>query len=188
MGDSLTSGYQLPPNEAFPSTLERLLIGNGHKVKIFNAGISGDTSKSGYERLNWILGEKSDMIIIELGANDGLRGLKPDDTYQNLDKIIKKCLDFDKKVLFVGMQASPSMGKKYVNEFNKIYTDLAKKYGLNKNFKFYPFFLDGVIGDKQLVYSDGLHPTKEGVIVIAEKIYPFIEELLRLIDLDMAKN
>lgn len=175
-GDSLTAGYGLPPGEAFPDRLAQSLAERGHDVEIINAGVSGDTASGGADRLDWIVTDDVDAVIVELGANDALRGLSPDITRQALDSILQRLKDRNIGVLLAGMLAPPNMGADYGNAFNSIYPELAKKHDAI----LYPFFLDGVAADPSLNLADGIHPNQKGIAVIVERILPFAEELIRL--------
>lgn len=174
-GDSLTAGYGLPVGEGFTDQLEKWLSENGGKhIKVINAGVSGDTSSGGRARLDWamspIKGGRPDLVILELGANDALRGVTPDITRDNIDAMLQALKEKQIPVLLAGMLATPSWGEEYGAAFNSIYPDMAKKYAV----PLYPFFLDGVAADPALNQSDGMHPNKEGVAIIVEKIGPHI--------------
>lgn len=174
-GDSLTAGYGVQENEAFPARLQAAMTAAGRTVSIENAGVSGDTSAGGLARLDWALGNgKPDLIIVELGANDGLRGLPPTQTESNLDAILTRLKQENIPILLAGMLAPPNMGKEYGQEFNAIYPRLAQKHGVT----LYPFFLDGVIGHPDLLQRDGLHPTPAGVDVVVSKIMPVLDRML----------
>lgn len=170
LGDSLTSGYGLPQDKSFPAQLEARLADQGIDVKVINGGVSGDTSAGGLARLDWLLGDKPDLVIVELGANDVLRGLDPAITRGNLDSIIARIRAAGAHVLLAGMIAPPNMGTEFGDEFAALYPDLAQKHGT----AFYPFFLDGVAMDPALNQRDGIHPTAEGVAVIVERILPVV--------------
>lgn len=177
-GDSLTAGYGLEQGQGFPSQLEVWLQEQGVAVTVKDAGVSGDTTAGGLSRLNWVLaslqGEKPDLLILELGANDGLRGVDPAVTRRNLYAMMKQLTEKDIPVLIAGMLASPSMGPEYVEAFNSIFPDLAKTYDA----PLYPFFLEGVAGDPALNLGDGVHPTAEGISIIVGKIGPMVKEAL----------
>ena len=176
-GDSLTAGYGLSTEEAFPALIEKQLIKNGKKVKVVNAGLSGETSAGGLSRLDWILKQPVEVFVLELGANDGLRGLPLAQTRGNLQAIIdkvKKKYPYTKIVL-AGMMVPPNMGKEYATEFQKIFPELAKK---NKT-TLIPFILNGVAGDEKLNQADGIHPTAEGHQIVAGNIIKIIESLLK---------
>lgn len=170
LGDSLTAGYGLAPGKAFPAQLHVALGQSGVDGKVINGGVSGDTSAGGLARLDWLLGDKPDLVIVELGANDGLRGLDPDVTRDNLDRIITRIRETGAHVLLAGMVAPPNLGADYGERFNTIYPALAKKHGT----AFYPFFLDGVALNPALNQEDGIHPTAEGVAMIVEKMLPVV--------------
>jgi acyl-CoA thioesterase I len=174
LGDSLTSGLGLPETEAFPAKLEQALRARGQKVKVMNAGVSGDTAAAGLARLDWSIPEDANAVIVEFGANDALQGLPPDATKAALEKIIAHLQAKRLPILFAGMEAPRNMGKEYVEAFGAIYPDLAQRYGL----LFYPFFLDGVALDDKLTFQDGMHPNAQGVERIVEGILPKVEELL----------
>ena len=173
-GDSLMAGYGLPDEDAFPTRLEAALRGAGHDVNVINAGVSGDTTAGGASRLGWSLSEAPDAAIIELGANDGLRGIPTQDTRRNLDAILTALAEKDIPVLFTGMLAPPNMGKEYGAAFAQVFADLSSKHDVI----FYPFFLDGVAGDLALNQADGIHPNRAGVDVIVERILPYAEKLV----------
>ena len=177
LGDSLVAGYGLAPGEAFPEQLSKLLKDKGINANIINAGVSGDTTAGGLARLDWSVQPGTDGVIVELGANDALRGIAPNQTLENLESIIQNLKKRNIKVLLVGMKSPPNMGQKYVDEFDAIYPALAEKHGLH----FYPFFLDGVVANSDLNQSDGIHPTAKGIMLITNRFLPsalkFIEEL-----------
>jgi len=180
LGDSLTAGYGLEAGEGFTDQLELWLqekLGAGSKVKVINAGISGDTSSGGNARVEWSLyGEAAnpDVVIVEFGGNDVLRGIDPTYTRKNIDNMVKILTEKNLRVLVAGMQASPSLGPDYTADFNSIFSDVAKKY----NATLYPFFLEGVAADEALNQDDGIHPTLEGVQIIVSKIGPVVLEML----------
>lgn len=174
LGDSLSAGYQLAPGEGFPEQLQKALIGKGHDVAVVNAGVSGDTSTGGLARFDWSVPADADAIILELGANDALRGIDPAETRKALDAILRRAAERGMKVLMAGMIAPPNMGEDYGAKFNPIYPELAEKHGV----LFYPFFLDGVAADPKLNLADGMHPTADGVGVIVERILPLAEKLV----------
>ncbi len=174
LGDSLSAGYGLPANDAFPAQLERALHAKGHNVNVINAGVSGDTSAGGRARLDWSLADNPQAAIVELGANDGLRGIEPKSTAENLDAILAGLKAKAVPTLLAGMLAPPNLGAAYGKEFNAIYPSLAKTHGV----ALYPFFLDGVAAEKGLNQADGMHPNAKGVAVIVERILPAVEKLL----------
>jgi acyl-CoA thioesterase-1 len=174
MGDSLSAGYNLPPGAAFPAQLEIWLTEKGAAVVVVNAAVSGDTSAGGLARMEWAVsgqpGTDPDLVIVEFGGNDALRGFEPSLTRSNLAQMIETLKDHQIPVLLAGMRAPPNMGREYETEFNGLYADLAKKYGVY----FYPFFLEGVAAIPELNLSDGIHPNEKGIAVIIEKIGPFV--------------
>jgi acyl-CoA thioesterase-1 len=173
-GDSLTAGYRLPTNAAFPTVLERALKVRGRAVTVANAGVSGDTTTGGLDRLDWSVPDGTDGVILELGANDMLRGTDPSVTRKALDAMIARLKARGIPVLLAGMKASPNLGPDYATRFDAIYPDLAKRYDL----VLYPFFLDGIIGDRQAHLDDGLHPNTRGVETIVAGILPTVETFL----------
>jgi acyl-CoA thioesterase I len=174
LGDSLSAGYNLPQEAAFPVALERALKAKGYKVEIVNAGVSGDTSSGGLDRLDWSVPDGTDGVILELGANDMLRGLDPAGTRKNVEAIVERLKSRNIPVMLAGMYASRNLGTEYVQKFDSIYPDIAKKHDL----VLYPFFLDGVAGDRSLNLPDGMHPTAKGVEIIVERILPSVESFL----------
>lgn len=174
LGDSLTAGYQLPPADAFPVKLQAALRAKGLAVTVENAGVSGDTSSGGLDRLDWAVGDGVDAVILELGANDALRGIDPAITRRNLDAIITRLKERNIPILLTGMIAPPNMGSTYGAAFNPIFPDLAAKHGL----LFDPFFLEGVAAERDLNLADGMHPNGRGVDVIVRRILPKVEELI----------
>jgi acyl-CoA thioesterase-1 len=174
LGDSLTAGYGLPAEAAFPVRLEKALKAKGLNVEIANAGVSGDTATGGLARLDWSVPEGTDAVILELGANDMLRGIDPQVTRRALDTIIQRLRERHIAVLLAGMRAIPNLGVDYVQGFETIYSDLAAKYDV----LLYPFFLDGIAGDAKFNQRDGLHPTAGGVDEIVARILPKVEELV----------
>lgn len=171
LGDSLVAGYGLAPGADFPAQLHEKLQEKGVSVSVENAGVSGDTSSGGLARLDWSIGEGTDLVLIELGANDALRGIEPEVTRTNLEEMITRLKSRGISVLLAGMQAPPNMGEDYAASFNPIYADLAEKHGV----PLYPFFLDGVAAEASLNQADGIHPTAEGISVIVERFLPFLQ-------------
>jgi acyl-CoA thioesterase-1 len=168
LGDSLTAGYALPADAAFPAQLQRALRAKGFDVEIANAGVSGDTSSGALERLDWALGEGGDGVLVEIGANDMLRGGDPALTRKNIEAILARLQQRKIPALLAGMRAAPNLGPEYAQKFDPIYPDLAKKYDA----AFYPFFLEGVAGHPERQLPDGMHPTREGVAIIVAGILP----------------
>ena len=173
-GDSLTAGYQLPAQDAFPVQLERALKAKGLAVEIANAGVSGDTSSGGLSRLDWSVPDGTDAVILELGANDMLRAVDPKVTREALRAIVRRLKARGIEVLLCGMLAARNLGADYTQAFDSIYPDLAAAYGL----LLYPFFLNGIAADAKLNQGDGLHPTTVGVAKIVHGILPKVEELI----------
>ena len=173
-GDSLTAGLGLPANEAFPAKLEAALNAKGYAVSIVNAGVSGDTASAGLARFDWSVPGDTDAVILELGANDALRGVDPRQTKTALDAILDKLDARHIPVLLAGMQAPRNMGADYVRAFDAIYPALASTHRV----VFYPFFLDGVATDPKLNQGDGMHPAAAGVDVIVTRILPRVEDLI----------
>jgi acyl-CoA thioesterase I len=174
LGDSLTAGYGLPANDAFPVQLQRALVAKGLAVHVVNAGVSGDTTLGGLSRLDWSVPDGTDAVILELGANDALRGFDPVVARKALDSMLRRLAERKIPVLLCGMVAPPNLGAEYGRAFNSIYPDLATQYGAI----LYPFFLTGVAGDAKLNQRDGLHPTAAGVALIVERILPQVEQLI----------
>ena len=174
LGDSLTAGYGLPPGKAFPDQLQAALSARGWDVKVVNAGVSGDTVEDGLARYDWAVPGDADALIVELGANDMLRGLPPDGTKTALAAILDRAKTAHLPTLIAGMRAAPNLGPEYAHVFDAIYPALAGASGA----LFYPFFLDGVAGDPKLNQPDGLHPTAAGAAVIVNRILPAVEDLL----------
>jgi acyl-CoA thioesterase I len=175
LGDSLSAGYLLPQDAAFPALLEKALRAEGLNVDIANAGVSGDTARGGLERLDWAVPEGTQAVILALGANDMLRGLDPARTKETLDQIITRLKSRGVRVFLVGMLASPSLGREYGHKFNAIYPELATKHQV----PLYPFFLDGVTGHTALVLEDGMHPNRKGVELMVLRILPAVKAFLK---------
>jgi acyl-CoA thioesterase-1 len=174
LGDSLTAGLGLPPGQGFPETLEKALKAKGYDVDIGNAGVSGDTAADGLARYDWAVPAGTDALIVELGANDMLRGLDPAGAKISLAAILTRARAAHIATLLTGMRAAPNMGADYQGRFDAIYPDLAKSFGV----ALYPFFLDGIAADPKLNQKDGLHPTHEGVEKIVANILPAVEALM----------
>ncbi len=176
-GDSLTAGYNLPASSAFPNQLEKALVESGLDVEVINAGVSGDTTSGGLQRLDWSIPDSANAVILELGANDMLRGLSPQITLKNLDEMITRLKARKITILLAGMLAAPDLGKDYAAAFNPIYPDLAKKHDVF----FYPFFMESLMGRTDLLQQDGMHPTTQGVALIVQAILPKVKEMLATI-------
>ena len=173
-GDSLTAGYGLPADQGFVAQLQQALDAAGLAARVLDGGVSGDTTAGGLARLDWSLADDPDAVILELGANDGLRGLDPAATRANLDAMLGRLAAAGKPVLLAGMLAPPNLGPEYGAEFNRIYPELAAAHGV----PLYPFFLDGVAAEPTLNQSDGIHPNEAGVRVIVERMLPEIRRLI----------
>jgi len=174
LGDSLTAGYGLPASAAFPVRLQKALKEKGIEADIVNAGVSGDTTSGGRDRVDWSIPDGTEAVIVELGANDALRGIDPKVTRAALDAIIKKLKERKIAVMLAGMYAPRNYGPEYAAAFDAIYPDLAKAW----NIPLYPFFLDGVASEAKLNQPDGIHPTAEGIDVIVKRILPSVEAFL----------
>lgn len=174
-GDSLSAGYGLEKADAFPTRLGEALVSKGYDVKVVNAGVSGDTTAGGRSRLAWTLGEDVDAVILELGANDALRGLGTEQAYRNLASMLQVLTDKGVPALLAGMHAPPNMGEDYGKAFDQVYQRLASEFDV----VFYPFFLEGVAANPALNQDDGIHPNPAGVDIIVERIMPDVETLLK---------
>jgi acyl-CoA thioesterase-1 len=177
LGDSLMAGYELPPEDSFPARLEQMLREKGYDVVITNAGVSGDTSADGLARIDWSVPDGTSGVILELGANDALRGLSPKQTRDNLQAAIERLKERKIPVLLVGIYAPPNMGSDYETGFNPIYKDLAAEYKL----PLYPFFLDGVATQPGTQLKDGMHPNAEGTKIMAKRFLPLAEAFVKMI-------
>jgi acyl-CoA thioesterase-1 len=176
-GDSLMAGYQLPPTDSYTAQLETALKAKGVNVVVTNAGVSGDTSSGGLARAEWSVPDGNDGVILELGANDALRGMSPNETEKNLDAIITGFQKRNIPVLLIGIMAPPNMGGDFASRFNEIYPRLAKKHDV----PLYPFFLDGVVMDESLQLEDRMHPNTKGIAVMVEKTLPTVEDFIKTI-------
>ncbi len=171
VGDSLTAGLGVDESEAYPAVLQKKLTRNGYHVNVINAGVSGETSSGTLSRIKWVISSlKPDIIILETGANDGLRGIDPDVLEKNLDRIVSIIKANHIKVLLCGMKMLPNLGPEYVKAFARIYPEIARKYAI----PLIPFFLDGVAGHPRFNQADGLHPTAAGYRRIVDYIYPYV--------------
>lgn len=173
-GDSLTAGLGVAAEDAYPSQLQRRLDRDGFRYRVINAGVSGDTTAGGVRRMAWVLKSRPQLIILELGGNDGLRGLSLRETKANLERIIQQCRSASVTVVLAGMKLPPNYGVEYTNGFESMYPALAKKYHL----VLIPFFLDGVAGSTSLNQADGIHPTAEGYRIIVDKVLETVRPLL----------
>lgn len=175
LGDSLTAGYGLPKTQAFPARLEAALREAGLETTVIDAGVSGDTSAGGLARLDWAIGDPPpDFAIVELGANDGLRGLSPKAMEANLDAILSRLNARRVRVLLAGMRAPRNLGREYAEEFDGVFARLAQKHGV----ALYPFFLEGVATDPAFNQGDGIHPNAAGVDLIVRNILPYVKQLI----------
>jgi acyl-CoA thioesterase-1 len=178
LGDSLTAGYGLPDQDGFVPQLQAALAAQAVAATIQNAGVSGDTASDGLARLDWSVPDGTAAVIVELGANDMLRGIDPQVTRAALDAILRRLSERHIAVLLCGMRAAPNLGTDYGGAFERIYPELAAKYGV----LLYPFFLDGVAADLSLTQHDGLHPNAKGVGVIVQRILPKVEDLVARVE------
>jgi len=174
-GNSLTAGLGVSPNQSYPAYLQRALDAAGYDYRVVNAGVSGETTAGGVRRVSWVLNSKPAIVILELGANDGLRGLSLQQTKANLERIIQQLQQASATVVLAGMKLPPNYGQDYTAGFESLYQALAKQYRLT----LIPFFLDGVAGSSSLNQADGIHPTGEGYRLIVEKVFPTLEPLLQ---------
>jgi len=173
-GDSLTAGLGVTAEDAYPSQLQRRLDRDGFRYRVINAGVSGDTTAGGVRRVDWVLKSRPQIVILELGGNDGLRGLSLRETKANLERIIQQCQSASVTVVLAGMKLPPNYGAEYTNGFESMYPALAKKYHV----VLIPFFLDGVAGSTSLNQADGIHPTAEGYRIIVDKVLETVRPLL----------
>jgi len=173
-GDSLTAGYQLPPDKSFPAQLESALKAKGHNVRVVNAGVSGDTASGGLARLDWAVPGNADAVIVELGANDALRAIDPAATKMALDAILTRLKAKGVAILLTGFEAPRGLGERYTKAFSAMYRELAEKHGV----ALYPFFLENVALRPERNLADGLHPNPQGVAVIVQSILPAVETLI----------
>lgn len=174
LGDSLAAGYGVSPEQAFPARLQANLKAQGRDVTVLNQGVSGDTSAGGLDRLDWMLADKPDIVLVELGGNDALRGIDPATTEKNLSAIIEKLQAAHVTVWLAGMMAPRNLGSDYVKAFDGLYKRLSDKYKV----PLYPFILDGVAQDPALNQADGIHPTPKGAQIVADKLLPFVTQNL----------
>ena len=174
LGDSLAAGYGLGPGDGFTDKLQAALRARGHDVAVANAGVSGDTTSGGLSRLDWSVPDGTDLVILELGANDMLRGIPPELTEKNLDTMLARLKERGIPVLLAGMRAAPNLGADYAAKFDAIYPRLAEKYGV----MLYPFFLDGVAANQNVLLEDGMHPNAAGIDRIVERMLPVVEQAI----------
>lgn len=182
-GDSLMAGYLLEADQSFTTVLEKRLNEKGYNIVVDNAGVSGDTTTGGLQRLDWSIPDDTGLVIVELGANDMLRGLSPEITEKNLDAMLARLKERKIPVILAGMLSAPNMGGERAKPFNAIYPQLAKKYQV----PLYPFFLDGVSGNSHYVLDDGMHPNAEGVEIMVDKFLPVMEKTLTSLKIQPVK-
>jgi acyl-CoA thioesterase I len=175
VGDSLTAGLGVDEQFAYPALLEKKLASGGFRFKVINAGISGETSSGALSRINWILTLKPDIVILETGANDGLRGIDPGLMRKNLQQIIRLLQERNVTIVLAGMQMVQNLGREYTDAFRKVYPEAARKFGI----LLIPFFLEGVAGKPALNQADGIHPRAEGYKVVAETVYPYVVKAIQ---------
>jgi len=178
LGDSLVAGYGLPEADSFTTKLQQALQNEGLNVSVINGGVSGDTSAGGLARMDWLLSDIPDAALIELGANDGLRGLDPRDTEKNIDQIVVNFQERGVPVMLAGMYAPPNLGEEYGRDFNQVFPKIAEQ----RSVPLYPFFLDGVAAVPELNQPDGIHPNADGVDVIIERLLPSVVALLQTVE------
>ena len=174
-GDSLTAGFGVDMRDSYPSRLQRLLDEKGYHYKVVNAGVSGDTTAGGASRIRWVLQHEPEIVIIELGANDGLRGLPISEMRKNLEKIIKACQKKSAKVLLAGMEITPNLGAEYSKDFRESFTLLAKQYKV----PLIPFFLKDVAARPELTQPDGVHPLANGYTIVTQTVFQYLEPMLK---------
>jgi acyl-CoA thioesterase-1 len=175
LGDSLTAGYGIEKSQAVPAVIQQRLTAEGYQYEVVNAGVSGDTSDGGVTRLDWSLDGDVQVLVIELGANDGLRGVPPARTRKNLEHIIDTAKARHITVLLTGMEAPPNYGEAYTSEFRQVFRDVARE----QKVAFMPFYLEGIAGIRRLNLPDGVHPTPEGARIVATNLWRYLEPLLR---------
>jgi acyl-CoA thioesterase-1 len=175
-GDSITAGYGIDLNQAFPALIQEKIDSLGLSYDVVNAGLSGETSAGGLRRVDWVMQQEVDIFVLELGGNDGLRGIDPESTKENLAGIIEKvrAADPDVKILLTGMEAPPNLGQAYTSQFRQVFSDVARQ----KNVNFLPFILEGVAGNPELNLPDGIHPTAEGHKILAENVWGSLRPML----------
>ena len=175
LGDSLTAGFGVDAEENFPSRLQVKIDNAGLTYKVINAGVTGDTTAGGVRRINWLMKHEPQIVILALGANDGLRGLSTEEMRSNLDTMIRISQEHGARVLLAGMKALPNYGEDYILKFESVYPELAKKYDL----PYLPFLLEGVAGVREYTRPDGLHPTGSGYKIIADLVWKHLQPMLK---------
>ena len=173
-GNSLTAGYAVSKDESYPSRLQKILLDKGYHHRVINGGVSGDTTAGGLRRIRWLMKQEPEFVILELGANDGLRGQPISEIESNLVKIIQICLEQNSKVLLAGMKIPPNYGDEYTHDFEEVYNRISKQYRVS----LIPFFLEGVAGKRKLTQSDGLHPLAAGYVIVAQTVWKYLEPML----------
>lgn len=174
LGDSLTAGLGVDLDKNYPSLLEKRLKSEGYTFRVVNAGVSGETSSGTLSRINWILSQRADIVVLEIGANDGLRGIDPSLVENNIRKILQRLKEHDSVIVLAGMKMVMNLGSGYTDNFNSIYPQLAQEFGV----LFMPFFLEDVATDPELNGSDGIHPNEKGYAIITKNIYPYIVDAI----------
>jgi acyl-CoA thioesterase I len=174
-GDSLTAGFGVDPNDSYPARLQRLLVEKGYHYKVVNAGVSGDTTAGGAARIDWVLQHEPEIVIIELGANDGLRGLPISEMRKNLGRIIETCRKNGVKVLLAGMEITPNLGAEYSKDFRESFALLAEQYKVS----LIPFFLENVAARPELTRPDGVHPIADGYAIVTQTVFQYLEPMLK---------
>ena len=174
-GDSLTAGFGVDSKDSYPARLQRLLAEKGYSYKVVNAGVSGDTTAGGASRIDWVLQHNPEIVILELGANDGLRGLSISEMRKNLGAIIDICQKKGAKVLLAGMEITPNLGAEYSQDFRESFTLLAKKYKV----PLIPFFLENVAAHPELTRPDGVHPVADGYAIVTQTVFQYLEPMLK---------
>jgi acyl-CoA thioesterase I len=175
LGDSLTAGYGIEKAQAVPALIQKRLAAEGYQYDVINAGVSGDTSDGGVTRLNWSLDGDVQILVIELGANDGLRGVSPARTRKNLERIIETAKGRHITVLLTGMEAPPNYGEAYTSEFRQVFRDIARE----QKVAFMPFYLEGIAGNRRLNIADGIHPNPDGARIVADNLWRYLKPLLK---------
>jgi acyl-CoA thioesterase-1 len=184
MGDSLTAGLGVDEEDAYPALLEKKLLAAGYRWRVVNAGISGETSSGALSRVNWVLKQKPDIVVLETGANDGLRGIDPALTRKNIDETVRILRENNVTVVLAGMRMVANLGPEFTSSFASLYPAIAKKHGLI----LIPFFLKDVAGEPSLNQADGIHPTAEGYRIVTETVYPFVKEAIENNSIQDSKN
>ena len=174
MGDSLTEGLGVDTADAYPAQLERKLRAGGYDVTVVNAGVSGETSSGALSRVDWVLRQKPDIVILATGGNDGLRGVETSVTEKNIDQIVQKTQDSGAVVVLAGMEMGQNMGTQYTSDFRAIYPEIAKQH----NLILMPFFLEGVAAHPELNQADTIHPTAEGYKIVVDNLYPYVVQAI----------